>query len=113
MKITRSNAMKLWTQHFGDAEYAEDFHGYLMCKYGYGDDDYFIWYRGEKIYCGWNIHHIMPKALGGTNATSNLLCTNIATNYAAENKSTYWIDDSKYQVQRIPGTKEYDIIKLY
>jgi SecD/SecF fusion protein len=30
----------------------------------------------------------------------------------AEDKITYWIDDCLYQVQRIPGTREYQIVKL-
>jgi len=100
MKINRKNALKLWEKCFGSKLYAEDFHGYLMCRDGYGDPDYYIYSNGERIYCGWNIHHIMPKAWGGTNAQSNLLCTNIATNEEAGDRITFWIDDSLYQVQR-------------
>ena len=48
----------------------------------------------------------------GTNAGSNLICTNIATNDAAEDKITFWIDESLYQVQRKYGTSEHEIVKL-
>lgn len=100
MKINKKNALKLWESCYGDKLYAEDFHGYLMCRDGYGNPDYFIYSNGERIYCGWNIHHILPKALGGTNALTNLLCTNIATNEEAGDRITFWIDDCLYQVQR-------------
>lgn len=58
------------------------------------------------------IHHVLPVALGGTNAVSNLICTNIATNAAAEDKITFWIDDSLYQVKRIRGTHNHEIVEL-
>lgn len=112
MKISRSNALRLWEQRYGDVKFAEDFHGYLMCRDAYGDDEYFVIDHGTRIYCGWNIHHVLPVALGGTNAVSNLVCTNIATNEAAENKITFWIDDCLYQVKRIPGTRNHEIVEL-
>ena len=67
---------------------------------------------GERIYCGWNLHHILPVAHGGTDAVSNLICTNIETNQAAGEKITYWIDENLYQVRRIFGEGSYEIIKL-
>ncbi len=112
MKITKTNALRLWNQHFGNARFAEDFHGNLMCRDAYGDSKYFIVEYNERIYCGWNIHHILPISAGGTNAVSNLVCTNIATNATAEDKITFWIDDCLYQVQRKYGTSEHEIIKL-
>lgn len=39
MKINKKNAFKLWEKHYGDARFAEDFHGYLMCRDGYGKRD--------------------------------------------------------------------------
>ncbi len=100
MKINRKNAMRLWKICYGNSRYAEDFHGNLMCKDGYGDSDYYVYDNGKRIYCGWNLHHILPKAAGGTNAVDNLLCTNIATNEEAADKITFWIDDCLYQVKR-------------
>ena len=110
MKINRKNAMRLWEMCFGDDEFAEDFHGYLMGKNGYGNPDYYINENHERIYCGWNVHHILPKASGGTNAIANLICTNIATNEAAADKITFWIDDCLYQVQR--SEEGHDIFRL-
>ena len=43
MKINRENALRLWEKFFGSRRYAEDFHGYLMCKEGYGDPDYYVY----------------------------------------------------------------------
>lgn len=112
MKINKKNAIALWEECYGAAIFAEDFHGYLMCKYGYGNDDYFITEGFERIYCGWNIHHILPASCGGTNAKSNLLCTNIATNEIAEDKITYWIDDCKYQVRKDTRNNGYEIVRI-
>lgn len=100
MKINRKNALKLWEQRYGKLEYVDDFHGYLMCKDGYGNPDFCVYENGARIYCGWNIHHILPKAFGGTNSLDNLICTNIATNEEAADKITFWIDDCLYQVKR-------------
>lgn len=59
MKICRKNALKLWEMCYGSALYAEDFHGNLMCRDGYGNPDFYIYENGERIYCGWNLHHIL------------------------------------------------------
>ena len=110
MKINKKNALKLWESYYGNRQYAEDFHGNLMCRAGYGDPNCFVLRMGERIYCGWNIHHILPKAQGGTDAQPNLLCTNIATNEEAGDRITFWIDDCLYQVQRCENG--YDIFQL-
>ena len=112
MKICRKNALRLWEEYFGNSEFAEDFHGNLMCRNGYGDANFSIYRFGERIYCGWNIHHILPLSCGGTNEKHNLICTNFYTNDEAEDKITFWIDNILYQVHRIPETKEYEIIKI-
>lgn len=111
MEINRENAMRFWEECYGNKLYAEDFHGNPMHKHAYGDKRAAIVSFGIK-YCGWNIHHILPLALGGTNAKSNLLCTNIKTNEEAADKITFWIDDSCYQVKRIRGTNRHEIIKI-
>ena len=100
MKINRPNAMQLWYDCFGDVEFAEAFHGNLMCRSAYGDSEYYVSRRDQAIYCGWNIHHILPRSHGGTNAVENLICTNILTNESAADKITYWIDNSLYQVKK-------------
>lgn len=112
MKINKSNALRLWEEMYGNKIFAEDFHGNLMCKDGYGNRNFYVYNYGQKIYCGWNIHHILPLACGGTNAKNNLVCTNIATNEEADDKITFWIDDALYQVKRIQGTREHRIIRI-
>ena len=111
MKICKKNALRLWKMCYGEAMYAEEFHGYLMCRNGYGNSNYYIIEDGEKIYCGWNLHHILPRAFGGSNAISNLLCTNIATNEAAGDRITFWIDGCLYQDQKC-NNMEYRIMEL-
>lgn len=111
MKICKKNALKLWERYYGNAIYAEDFHGNLMCKHGYGKPEFYIIEAGERIYCGWNLHHILPKASGGGNAVSNLLCTNIATNEEAGDRITFWIEDCLYQVQK-GDSCDYRIVEL-
>lgn len=112
MKINKYNALRFWEECYGNKQYAEDFHGNLMCKDGYGNNNFSVNYYGQKIYCGWNIHHILPSACGGTNSKSNLLCTNIATNEEAANRITFWIGESLYQVKRIYGTRDHEIIRI-
>lgn len=111
MKICKKNALRLWKMCYGEAMYAEDFHGNLMCRNGYGNPDFYIIEDSKRIYCGWNLHHILPKDLGGSNAISNLLCTNIATNEEAGNRITFWIEDCLYQVQKC-NNLEYRIVEL-
>lgn len=112
MKINKNNAFQLWKKHYGDCQFAVDFHGNLMCRDSYGNENDTITYHGKKYKCGWNIHHILPLAHGGTSVKDNLICTNIYTNNAAEDKVTFWIDSYNYQVQRIPNTNRHTIVKL-
>ena len=37
MKINKYNALRFWEECYGSKQYAEDFHGNLMCKDGYAD----------------------------------------------------------------------------
>jgi hypothetical protein len=112
MRLNKINALRIWDELFGKAKFAKDFHGNLMCRDGYGDKDFYIVRWGMRVYCGWNLHHILPLSCGGTNTKHNLICTNIYTNSVAKDKITYWIDDSLYQVQKVYGVKEYQIVKL-
>ena len=111
MKLNKTNALLLWKKYYGDRQFAKDFHGNLMCRDAYGDSDYFVYQNNQRIYCGWNLHHILPKSQRGTNAESNLLCTNILTNVAASNKITFWIDDILYQVKKVYGSRNYEIVR--
>lgn len=111
MKITKENAYELWEMMFGSNLYAEDFDGGLMYKHAYGNPNYYEWHGNNKVYCGWNIHHILPKACGGSNSIDNLTCTNIITNEQAGDKVSYWIEDRFYQVKKIKGTRAYEIVR--
>lgn len=113
MKNKKQKAMALWEREHGKSEFATDFNGKLMYKNAYGNPEYCIRMKnGRKVKCGWNIHHIQPKAFGGTDAKDNLTCTNYETNQCAGNKITYWIEGSKYQVRKDKQTKSYKIISL-
>ena len=112
MDINMKTAYKVWESLFGNKEYAEDFHGNFMCKKAYGKRNYYEVRNGVRVYCGWNLHHILPKACGGTNKFSNLTCTNIVTNDLAEDKITFSIEDCRYQVKRIIGTKYHKIVRI-
>ncbi len=110
MKSNLSLAMQLWRSKYGTREFARDFHGNLMYRDAYGKRDYFIIKNGVRIYCGWNLHHILPKSLGGTNRINNLLCTNFLTNKTAGAKITFWIENCLYQVQK--DKNAYRIVSL-
>ena len=112
MIINKKNALKLWNETYGENAYiVKDFHGKYMCKEAYADRNFQIVINGETIECGWNIHHMKPKSLGGKNEKDNLICTNITTNEKAGNKTTYWIDDSLYQI-KLNDEKQCEIWQL-
>ena len=114
MKINKESACQLWREMYGYALYARDFHGNLMRMDAYGRSDIFAydWSIGSFVACGWNIHHILPVACGGSNEKHNLICTNIETNEAAADKITFWIEGCRYQVRRVPGRKNHRIVRL-
>ena len=60
MKICKTNALRLWEEFFGSSLFAEDFHGNLMCRDGHGNENFYVNRLGKIIYCGWNIHHVLP-----------------------------------------------------
>ena len=112
MKLSKKKANELWEATYGSKEYAKDFDGRLMYKHAYGDPNYYEYRNGQKVYCGWNIHHILPRACGGSNTRENLICTNIITNELAADKISYWIDGHLYQVKKIKGTHKYKIERI-
>lgn len=112
MRINRKKAMKLWFHVYGDQDYAEDFDGALMRREAYGDPNYYEFHDGQKIYCGWNIHHILPKACGGSDDLDNLACTNVITNELAGDKTSFHIDGRLYQVRKIKYSRHYKIVLI-
>lgn len=129
MNISKATALRLWGEWYGNRLWAEDFDGGLMYRDAYNDRK--VWAvrtfgnqyalssqrslrvsDNQKIYCGWNLHHILPKANGGTNAKDNLICANMITNDEAEDKTTFWINDRHYQIQRNKQTRLRKIVRL-
>ena len=110
MKITRKLAEQIWLEHYGPCTFARDFHGNYMVFEGYGNPNYYRYFGGEIIYCGWNIHHIRPKSQGGPNAKNNLICTNIITNEMIADKTSFRLDDQNYQVRKTASG--YTIVRL-
>ncbi len=100
MKINKKTATELWHKNYGDARFAKDYSGNIMHINGYGKRNYTRIVDGEKVNCGWNIHHILPKAKGGPNSKQNLACTNFITNDLAADKTTFWINSERYQVKK-------------
>jgi 5-methylcytosine-specific restriction endonuclease McrA len=69
--MDRKKAMKLWNDTIGK-EYtrAKDKKGRLVYKEAYGQ-------HGSDY--GWDVHHKIPKAKGGTDAYSNLEIVHVIT----------------------------------
>lgn len=97
-------AKKLWENEFGEEEVGFDFDG---CEVRKGS------YNQNCSQYAWNIDHIFPKSLGGTDDFSNLQVTHIETNAERGNKNTFWINKTKYQVKRINHLLENDEIVNY
>ena len=98
--MRKTEAEMIWKERYGNKKLVKDFHGNYMSFEGYGNPNYVCKVNGKKIYSGWNIHHILPKSKGGPNDKGNLECTNIITNQRIADKTTYWLDDKKYQVRK-------------
>lgn len=109
-KICKKNTLKLWEICHAEAVYAEGFHGNLMCRNGCSNPNYYIVEKGERIYCGWNLHYILSGAHGGSNTIPNLFCTNIAANETAGDRITFWIENCLHQVQKYNNI-EYKIVE--
>lgn len=114
MKLSSTVALKLWHKYYGDASWAEDFDGGIMYRDAYGNPNaYYLNEDGKKIYCGWNLHHILAVTKGGSNDVKNLICTNIITNEQAGDKTTYTLDNGTYQVRKIKGIPNaYEIVQI-
>ena len=112
MKINRNTAYAIWQEEFGNVKWATDFAGRVMYFDDFGDRKIYRPYKGRYIYTGWNLHHILPKANGGTNAKFNLTCTNIITNEEAGDRTTFVIGDTMYQVRKNYGKPGHHIDEI-
>ena len=98
--MTKRKAEEIWKYIYGDKKIVKDFHGNYMYYDAYGKDNYAKNIGGVIIYCGWNIDHVLAKSRGGSSDKSNLISTNIQTNRAKADKSTFRIDNALYQVHK-------------
>jgi len=104
---------KLWEHEFGSSEIGYDFAGCEVRKGAYGQN-------GSRF--NWNIDHILPRSMGGTNDLNNLQITHIDNNAERGNRISFWLDDVPingrsyqvlYQVKRISRLDEDDDVANY
>jgi hypothetical protein len=95
---------KFWENEFGNSEVGYDFADYEVRKAAYGQ-------TGSEY--GWDIDHILPKSLGGTDHYYNLQITHISTNKERGNKLSFWIDGILYQVKKMTRLSDEDEIADY
>lgn len=115
--ITSEKAYKVWEYYYGSYDIVCDFAGRVMKKEAYGqeraiidldEDDAASLEQDEgegRYYCGWNLHHMLPKGKGGPNDTNNLIPANIQTNQMASDKTSFIIDGRSFEVRRTRGKK--------
>lgn len=61
MKINKTSLLSLCEEIYGYQTLVKDFHGNYMFRDTFGDRNAYRFVRGEKVFCGWNLHHIPPK----------------------------------------------------
>jgi hypothetical protein len=112
-QIMDNAVRKFWEHEFGSSEIGYDFAGWEVRKGAYGQ-------TGSRF--GWNIDHILPKSMGGTDDYFNLQITHIDTNAERGNKITFWLDNVpannrsyqvSYQVKRVSRLDDNDIVADY
>jgi hypothetical protein len=102
MDINEETAKKLWRSRYGNEDNVKDFTGKWMYFYDYGKQKELRESKGgEMIDYGWNIHHMYPQDLGGTDNKNNLEIVHWETNASASNKTTYTIDGITYRVRKL------------
>lgn len=119
MEINKQTARKLWRERYGNRDMVQDFTGTWI----HIDDYNFRDSRrqaldGHYYNYGWNIHHMMPESKADcspkmkrkVSSKSNLEIVHIFTNDEAEDKTTFIINDTEYQVRSLKdGTGNYGI----
>ena len=115
--IAEEKAFKIWETYYGNYDIVCDFAGRIMKKDAYGKENALVdlseqdaidlKQEGEgSYYCGWNLHHMMPKGKGGPDSDDNLIPVQYATNEMASDKTSYVIDDRTFEVKRTRGKKK-------
>lgn len=106
MRINKENALALWEERYGNAVDVVDFTGRPINKGYYNSRQPAQGRDGVVRNYGWNLHHILPQALGGNDDEQNLEIVNIITNDEAEDKTSFVANGEQYQIKRI-RTKPY------
>ncbi len=119
MEINKQTVIKLWRERYGNNDWAQDFTGTWMYIHDYNNrNSNRVSNDGHRYNYGWNIHHIMPESKATCSpkmkrkisSKSNLEIVHIFTNDEAENKTTFIIDGTEYQVRSLKdGTGNYGI----
>jgi hypothetical protein len=103
MDINKTNGLKLWDERIGKTiQKAFDFSNREIHRGLYGVTD------SDK---GWNIDHIMPKSLGGSDEKDNLEIVNHITNSEKGDNITFVANNKKFQVQKNKNGK-YEIVEI-
>jgi hypothetical protein len=113
--------MDAFVKNFGEHEFGSsddgyDFAGREVRKGAHGKEQ-----EGSRYL--WNIDHILPVSMGGTNDLNNLQITRVDTNSERANRMSFWINDVidangnsfqiSYQVKRVTRTTEDDDVVDY
>lgn len=101
MKINKENALSLWEKRYGGMVNVVDFTGRPIYKDDYNSRQQRNGKDGVIRNYGWNLHHILPQALGGNDDEQNLEIVNIITNDEIGDKTSYVVDGVDYQIKRI------------
>lgn len=102
MNINEENAKELWRSRYGAEDNIQDFTGKWMYYYDYGKQNELRNSKdGKRRDYGWNIHHMLPEAKGGTNNKKNLEIVHWETNSSASDKTVYTINGVIYEVRKL------------
>jgi len=110
-------AKKFWEHEFGSSDVGYDFTGREVRKGAHGREQ-----EGSRYL--WNIDHILPVSMGGTNDLNNLQITHVDTNSERSNRMSFWINDVidangnsfqiSYQIKRVSRvTEDDDVVEIY
>jgi len=94
--MREERAQDIWTETFGSSEFGVDFTGRAVIRSLFHSD-------GEG---GWNIDHILPRALGGRDVTENMQITSVAVNSLKAHSETFEIDGVTYRIMRCVDVSE-------
>ena len=88
--MNTTQADNYWVSAFGGAEYAYDFSGKRMDRHKYATG-------GNQ---SWDLDHIQPISKNGAHGDKNIQIVNQLTNDTKGDKTTFWIGETCYQVQK-------------